>query len=351
MWRATLKRILSWITDKIAPVLRDSVTGEVLGRVWVFVWGGKIRVVGLRKPARVAWAPRSEVRYWWHDLEFRTVPEERFPAEGAALSRAASVGADDPQREVLWVVLTHRGEEHYQRLKQVWDRVGGTVLWVWGGEKGCDSFLPADRRVWVEDSWLRTRFHPVERQSYLGVWQAVSRWMEGQPWGSIGFFEDDHLPLAANLGCRLKTMLLTAQGDVIFHRLRQIDGTNSSHLLTHRLDPQFETFWREVSVRRDGTVIWEALVTGSFWRREAWDAVAHLQQPMRIYLEIFLPTAAHHLGWRVRGFDARESRWVGVVPWKSSQVQEAREAGVTGLHPLKPSEWSRIEPFSTSELG
>ena len=39
--------------------------------------------------------------------------------------------------------------------------------------------------------------------------------------------------------------------------------------------------------------------SGSLWRREAFDAIATTDESFPIYLEMYLPTMAHHLGFRL----------------------------------------------------
>jgi hypothetical protein len=40
--------------------------------------------------------------------------------------------------------------------------------------------------------------------------------------------------------------------------------------------------------------------SGSFWKQDAFEAVAEVEETFPIYLEIYLPTLAHHLGFRLR---------------------------------------------------
>ncbi len=51
--------------------------------------------------------------------------------------------------------------------------------------------------------------------------------------------------------------------------------------------------------------------SGSFWTREAFCAVCAVEEPFPIYMELYLPTLAHHLGFRVRDF-GEQDRFVGV---------------------------------------
>ena len=47
--------------------------------------------------------------------------------------------------------------------------------------------------------------------------------------------------------------------------------------------------------------------SGSFWKKEAFLRMAEFEEPFPIYLEIYLPTVVHHLGFRVRDFRQQDS--------------------------------------------
>ena len=79
--------------------------------------------------------------------------------------------------------------------------------------------------------------------------------------------------------------------------------------------------------------------TGSVWTREAFDAVARVAEPCPIYLEIHLPTLAHHLGFRVRPVRDQD-RFVENLADMSGSIDEARQAGAWVIHPVKKL-WDR----------
>ena len=79
------------------------------------------------------------------------------------------------------------------------------------------------------------------------------------------------------------------------------------------------------------------LGTGSVWTREAFLAVAAVPEPFPIYLELWLPTVAHHLGFRVRPFQGEAAtghvRNLGVFSVR--ETERARRAGAWTAHPVK----------------
>jgi len=74
--------------------------------------------------------------------------------------------------------------------------------------------------------------------------------------------------------------------------------------------------------------------SGSFWTREAFEAVAAQAEPMPIYLELDLPTLAHHLGFRVRDLPD-QNQFVCVRPDRTEEREIARRKGAWALHPVK----------------
>ncbi len=81
------------------------------------------------------------------------------------------------------------------------------------------------------------------------------------------------------------------------------------------------------------------LGTGSVWRREAFDAVADIAEPFPIYLEIYQPTLAHHMGFRVRPLPDQD-QFVDNLRDMSEQIDAARTCGAWVIHPVKRL-WNR----------
>ena len=66
--------------------------------------------------------------------------------------------------------------------------------------------------------------------------------------------------------------------------------------------------------------------SGKFGKREAFSAVGSQKEPFPIYVEIFLPTVAHHLGFRVRDYGAQD-KFVGVLKDKTNEIARAQKNG------------------------
>ena len=239
---------------------------------------------------------------------------------------------------ILNVILSHQSEVELRKLLEWWSCCVPMedLLVAYGGTREEFDSLPDVSRVFVSDPRLRDN-KTRAKQSYGGVWRSVAQWLTKQQNGSfthVYFAEFDHLPVVRNLGARLMERLDREQADVLGHGLRRVDGTSNVHYLYHLSDPEFLTFWRRISVRPDKETVLHMVATGSFWTRKAFIDVAARNEEISAYLEIYLPTLAHHLGFRIRDFqDQTKCVSTAVVPALS--VRKAREAGCWTVHPVK----------------
>lgn len=247
---------------------------------------------------------------------------------------------------VLNLILTHLEPKPVHEMLEWWSHFvpTGELLIAYGGPVETFDRLDFQPRVLVNDPALRTRDHPLERQSYTAVFQAAARWMQGRDFTHVYFAEFDHLPLTTRFHERLLETMEREGADVLFHRLQRVDGTNHPHYLHECAVPGFHPFWEKISVRRDPRTVLTVIAPGCFWTRAAFDAVAACDEPFRIYLEIYLPTLAHHLGFRVRDVPA-QNRWIHFQGDRGAEIEAAAAAGAWALHPVK-----KIEPWYLERL-
>jgi hypothetical protein len=72
------------LVHKFGTRIRDAETGEVLGRVLIIPWRGRIHVIGLEElTVRPAFLPQQRLTYWKQDLGFTRLPLPDFPREAA----------------------------------------------------------------------------------------------------------------------------------------------------------------------------------------------------------------------------------------------------------------------------
>lgn len=238
---------------------------------------------------------------------------------------------------VLNLILTHQSAKAVSKMLRYWNDYAPpeNILLAYGGTKPEFDAIPHPAKMFIDDSTLRTKDHQRELQSYTGIFQRAAGFLESRPqFQYVHFLEFDHVPLVRDLNQRQIQKLIEEKADVLGFHLHRVDGTNNAHFLYHQSQPGFGAYWQQMTRRTDPGVVLSMFGSGSFWTREAFCAVAGHNEPFRIYLELYLPTLAHHLGYRVRGF-ADQERFVQVLRDATDQVDQARARAAWTLHPVK----------------
>ncbi len=239
---------------------------------------------------------------------------------------------------VLNVVLSHQSPADVDRLATYWESLveNGDVLVAYGGPRESFEEIQFQRKLFITDASLRTLDHQREGQSYTAVFKEVSRWLKANshPAEFVTLFEFDHVPLVPDLNRRQVERMRAEQADVVAYHLDRVDGTSHAHYLYYAANAEFARFLRNVSLRKDHNVVLSMFGTGSCWTREAFDAVSGFTEPFPVYFELYLPTLAHHLGFRLRDY-ASQDNFVSNLGDRSTEIQTAREHGGWSLHPVK----------------
>lgn len=245
------------------------------------------------------------------------------------------VGNNDMSR-VVTVLLTHQSQQAVDAMRAYWRDLDPKQDFIiaYGGAEAAWQADVADL-VRVDDPELRTRDHPRERQSYHGVFQAVLPRVLALGATHVHLAEFDEIPVVSDLNDRLLSLMASEDCDVLGHRLFRVDDTTQPHCMDHLRDADFLAYWRRISRRKEAGVILSMLGCGSFWTSQCFAAVASLQPSMRIYLELFLPTAAHHLGYRVRPTADQDVFMAPEVVKSKSDLKILKEQGAWRVHPVK----------------
>jgi hypothetical protein len=238
--------------------------------------------------------------------------------------------------KVLNAILTHQPPECVARMLDWWRGcvpLDG-VLIVAGGTRADFEGIAHAQKIHVTDARLHTRDHQREFQSYTGVYSTIAQWLVDRDFTHVLFCECDHLPLVSDFNTRHLDRLAAEDADVIGCQLRRVDGTSDPHYLHHRTLPGFHEHWEKLTCRDEGHVILSMFGSGSLWTRAAFEAVAACTEPFPIYLELYLPSLAHHLGYRLRDLPD-QNPYVRVLPVLDDLVEKVRAAGAWGAHPVK----------------
>lgn len=239
--------------------------------------------------------------------------------------------------DVLTLLLSHQTAAELKPLLDTWREVAapGHLLLAYGGTRENFEAIAFEPKLLSTDPALRTRDHQRERQSCTAVLRQAMNWMQDHPEiRFVHFTEYDHVPLVRDLYSRIIERMENETADVLAFHLRRIDGTSDAHYLHHAVEPRFHQFFRTITHRRDADVVLAMLGTGSFWRREAFEAVISRDEPFPIYFELYLPTLAHHLGYRLRDFADQNASVTNLGDF-SGNLDEWRARGAWTAHPAK----------------
>lgn len=234
------------------------------------------------------------------------------------------------------IIVTHQSADRIARML-VWWRTAAPAesLWIaYGGTRDEFNEIAWPQKFFLESSRIRTTRPQYDRQSYHEIFQTADRlgFLTGLRYVHLAEF--DQLPLQPALNMLQSRVLQRLRADVLGYRLQRLDGTSNPHFLYHAHDPAFATFLRKISCRPDPNVVLSFLGFGSFWTVEAFRAVAAIPEPFPIYLELWMPSVAHHLGFRVRRIDEPE-KYNALAGDSTHLIDEATAAGMWSVHPVK----------------
>ena len=332
--KGLIKPMLPLLVRHFGSPIRDARTGDLVGKALLVPWKGTIRVVGLSHAfVMPRFAPVRQTFYWHQTIEFSTHPPVDYPRLDAASDLSGGL-----KRRILWLIIAHQDAMTVEAILAYWKNYvpSEDILIAYGGASRQEFVgIRHSQKLFIEDPRLRTRAHVLEKQSYTGVLRAAHQWLKTRdPYTHVYLAESDLFPVSAKISRDLLTRLGETDADVLFYHLNRADRTNWCHLLYHQSFPGFVPFLSSLSRRPEKEVVLDAIGCGSFWTRAAFDAVAGVDEYEPVYLELFLPSVAHHLGFRIVEF-SDQNEFISVIPKKASTVNKCKTAGALFVHPVK----------------
>jgi hypothetical protein len=209
-----------------------------------------------------------------------------------------------------------------------------------GGSREDFEALPYDHALYIHDPSLRG---PTREQSYTEIVRRVyeSYVRDDSTVELVYFIEYDHLILSPRFEEDLEALAGRSGAGLFAKCVSPRNDSNCPHFARTRRDDRLNRFFAEVSCRDDSAVRWGCLGTGMLFRRDALEAVATVEDPAHGYMEIFIPSLVHHLGFELVDVDALSDLYVG-VRWRPGfslhEAQAAKRAGRSFLHPFKSIE-------------
>jgi hypothetical protein len=206
-----------------------------------------------------------------------------------------------------------------------------------GGERAEFDKLEFQPALFVDDASLRG---PIDDQSYDAILRDVhERFVrDDESIDLVYVIEYDHLVLRPDFEDLLRDAARRSGAGFIAKNCVRRNDTNWFHYHRCKDDTALNAYFAELSRRDDPGVRYGCLGSGMLITREALAAFSALPAPPPAYLELFIPTAMHHLGVEVDDFD-RLGDLYATVRWRPEfEVEEARAALTAGrafVHPFK----------------
>ena len=150
--------------------------------------------------------------------------------------------------------------------------------------------------------------------------------------------EYDHTILRPDFAASLTQLAETTGAGLLAKWASPRNDTNWPHYLAARDDATLNAWIDRVSRREDKALRLGCLGTGLFFRRDAFDAFCTAADAPDGYVELFVPTAIHHLGYDVVDVDAISDLYLDVrwLPeYDAGEVRELKRSGRTFVHPFK----------------
>ena len=242
------------------------------------------------------------------------------------------------------IIVTHQSAPQVAAMLEWWHSAASAdSLWIaYGGTREEFAAIAWPQKFFLESHRIRTTDPQRDRQGYHEIFQqTVARGiLDGKRY--VHLAEYDQLPLQPAINSLQIRVLHRLRADVLGYRLKRVDGTNNPHCLYHQSDPAFARFISQLSRRSDPSVILSFVGFGSFWTTSAFRAVAAVAEPFPIYLELWMPTVAHHLGFSIRRIHEPE-KFNALEGDALPLMDEATAAGIWNLHPVK----TRWNPTTT----
>jgi hypothetical protein len=194
--------------------------------------------------------------------------------------------------------------------------------------------------LFIEDPSLRG---PIDDQSYDAVLGGLHEHVVADDPGIdlVYMIEYDQLILQAGFESLLREAVEASGADFLAKNCIRRNDTNWFHFHRFRGDAALNAYFRRISVREDPEARYGCLGSGMLMTRDALARFAALPEPPPSYLELFIPTAMHHLGLRVDDFD-RSGGLYADVRWRpefsTEEAIAAKRAGRTFAHPFKQIE-------------
>lgn len=331
--RKKLLSCLIFLASRLGSTLR-AVDGTPICKAFLFSWGGQIHIIGVPNNVqlRPVPLPTANLTYWRQSIAW----EQAGAIDCPRLLPPQPVAGE---KRIATIVICHLPAPETLEIFKRWQAndIDATVLIAYGGEDAEFRKLdPSINAIFIEDPNLRTTAHVRQRQEYQGAIIGAYRWLKdnGKGMSHIHLVEFDVFPAAKEAGKRLAEILESERADLLGYGLRDLSGAVHPHNSYELSNPNYLDFLKKISKREICDRLVTMLGCSSFWSFECFETIATTESP-QVYLEIGIPSTAHHLGYRVRPVPPSQEISVSFQGDRSEEINDFRKRGAILVHPCK----------------
>jgi hypothetical protein len=212
------------------------------------------------------------------------------------------------------------------------------VVICYAGTRSEFERLEVSEKVFIDDPTLKSSGPHLQSmtQVFEAVWEACFAGDDDAD--SLYVIEYDHLVLDGEFERHLCELAEKTNADLLGKQCIDCSASNHEHYIRFRRDPRLLDQLRRHSVREETTRIFSCLGNGIWVTRRALEAYVAVGHHPPCYLEVYVPTLLHHLGFHVVNIDAhsglyRHVRWL--PPFTVAEVIERLGQGTAFMHPVK----------------
>lgn len=336
-----VRAVLLFLARLLGSHIVDEKTGKPLGRGLIIAWGGKVHLIGLSGFLVPRYTTQSRLTFWKQEIGFTQHDAVDYPSHVTPSCRMGQTGALERS---LVVLLAHQPAREVAAMLKYWKSVIGdvSIVVVYGGRSRSEfDAIDAPFKFFAPSARLRTKDHQRDRQSYHDVFATTAELVARSGKERVLFCEADHFPVDPKYIEHLESIVHSEEADVLFHYLKRVNQTNWPIWLAESHGSMLNDWFGQHSVRAGdmGTMLW-AFVSGSYWTSSAWIECARHPEPFPVYLEIWLPSLMHHLGYRLREIPGQKEFVRNVVAREVTRTR-ALAAGSWTIHPVKGEQIAR----------
>ena len=207
-------------------------------------------------------------------------------------------------KKIANIIICHQDNLFLQKLLSHWLAYASEEnIWLaYGGKEKDFLKIQWENKFFIKDPYLKPEnsLRPWDTyHSYQEVFSQASLILP-DIYDYIHLTEYDDIPIQKDINEQQIEYLQKEKANIICYNLQRVDQTNYPVYLAQCKNEKFSSYLQSISVRKAKNLIFKTLGYGLFFEKKAFFRLATLKKTPLCFLEIAIPTFAHHLGFRIR---------------------------------------------------